>query len=195
MNYHKTLLFPILLSAASLFAADTHTFELTPTFGKNYSDKSSKMTNSDLLYGLKGTWKSAEDLGVEVGFEGGSDIMYVGEDKTTSLYRVFAHAMLFGEEEYTLTPYAFVGAGYEFLSDNIQGDPDQGLIDGGVGFSYSMYPFLNISIEAKALSKLDTEDIDYTANVGFSFIFDENFKLNRTGNPFVRQTIMEEALD
>ena len=191
----KKLLLPIMISVASLNAADTQAFSLTPTFGKNYSDASSKMTNSDLLYGLKGAWISADGLGAEIGFEGGDDIMYVGEDVITSLYRVFGHALLTGEDDYSVTPYAFLGAGYEFLSDNIQGNPDQSFLDAGVGFSYSLYTYLSIFLEAKALYKLDTEDIDYTTSVGFSLLFDEDFKLNTEGNPFMRNTIVENALD
>jgi len=183
------------LSAASLFAADTQSFQLTPTFGKNYSDSASKMTNSDLLYGLKGTWQNAKGFGAEIGFESGSDILYTGEDTTTSLTRVFGHVNMYGESSYDITPYALLGAGYEFLSTNIKGDPDQGFIDGGAGFSYNLFSYLNLNLEARAVYKLDSEDIDYTGNLGFAVAFDEGFRLNQKGYPIVPKVIYEEALE
>ncbi len=191
----KKLLITSILSAASLFAADSHSFQLTPTFGKNYSDSASKMTNSDLLYGLKGSWQNAEGFGAEVGFESGSDIMYTGEETTTSLTRVFAHVNMYGESSYDITPYALLGTGYEFLSNNIQGDPDQGFIDAGMGFSYNLFTYLNLNFEVRALYKLDSEDIDYTGSLGFAVAFDEHFRLNQKGYPLVPKVVYEEALD
>ncbi len=184
----KKSLLAIMISAASLFAADTNLFQIAPTFGKNFSDTSSKMTNSDLLYGVRGAWKNIAGYGVEVGFESSDDIMYRGMDITTSLTRVFGHITFTGEEEYLISPYAFIGAGYESLSQNTEGDPDQTFIDAGIGFSYVLYSFLNLSLETKALYKLDTEDIDYTLGVGFYINFDDSFRINKIGTPFVKKS-------
>jgi OOP family OmpA-OmpF porin len=152
------------------------------------------MTNSDLIYGLKGTWQNSEGFGGELGFESGSDIMYTTEDTTTSLTRVFGHVNMYGESSYSITPYALLGAGYEFLSTNIKGDPDQGFIDAGAGFSYNLFPYMNLNFEVRALYKLDSEDIDYTGNIGFAVAFDEHFRFNQDGYPLVPKVHYEEAL-
>jgi hypothetical protein len=153
------------------------------------------MTNSDLIYGLKGTWQNSEGFGAELGFESGSDIMYQKEDITTSLTRLFGHVNMYGYSSNSVTPYVFLGAGYEFLSENIQGDPDQGFVDAGVGFSYYLFSYLNVNVEVRTLYKLDSEDIDYTGNIGFAIAFDEDLKLNQEGYPLVPKVVYEEALD
>jgi len=182
------------LVATSLFAANTDSFQITPTLGKNFSDESSKMTNSDILYGLRGSWKSINGYGIESGFEGGSDVKYTNSKESTTLFRVFANVILTGDNAYNIAPYLLLGTGYEFLGTNLKGDPDQGFLDVGIGFNYQLTTYLNLSFEAKTLYKLDTEDIDYVSTFGCSLLFDEKFQLNAVGSPFEKKRVIHKAL-
>lgn len=190
----KKLFLAISLAASSLFAADTDSFQVTPTLGKNFSDESSKVTNSDILYGLRGSWKSIDGYGLEVGFEGGSDIKYTNSEESTTLSRIFSNAILTGDNSNSIVPYLLLGAGYEFLGTNLEGDPDQGFLDAGIGFNYRLNSYLNLSFEAKALYKLDTEDMDYVSTFGCSLLFDEKLQLNKTGSPFEKKRVLHKAL-
>lgn len=174
-------------------AADIHSFQLTPTFGKSFSDKSSKMTNSEVMYGIRGAWQSKYGYGAELGFESGSDIKYVDMDKTTSLSRLFAHIVLHGETSYNIEPYCFVGTGYEFLETNIEGDPDQSFLSAGLGFNYKLSTYINLMLEGRAIYKLDTEDLDYVGTFGVSILFDDSFHLNSVGSPFKQGKVLLNA--
>ena len=189
----KNILFFSFLTSTALVAADTHSFQLTPTFGKNFSDNTSKMTNSEVMYGIRGAWQSKHGYGAELGFESGSDIKYVDMEKTTSLSRLFAHILLHGETSHDIEPYFLVGAGYEFLETNIEGDPDQSFLSAGLGFDYKLSTYVNLSLEGRAIYKLDTEDVDYVGTFGVSILFDDSFHLNSVGSPFEQSKVRLNA--
>ncbi len=168
----KTILTLSLITMTSLVASDSLKTEVALTAGYNKFDSASKMENAS-LFGIRATVYENEVnmYGLQVGYEGSTGIEYAKEGKKTDLHRVFTHLVVDGEEEYDVTPYLLLGLGYEYLSDEIKGEPSQGFVDLGLGFKYSFNKNFNLLLETRAVGKFDTRDLDITTNIGFGYVF------------------------
>ncbi len=168
----KRVLTLALMTAASLFASDTLRSEMAVTLGYNKFDDASKMENAT-LFGLRGTVYENEvnKYGLQLGYEGSYGVAYEKMGKETDVHRFYANMVVDGEEEYNVTPYLFLGGGYELLSDEIKGEPSQGFVDLGLGFKYYLNNMFNLLFEMRALGKFDTRDLGLSATVGLGYMY------------------------
>jgi len=161
-----------LLLATSLFANDAMRSEVELTAGYNHFDSASLLENAT-LFGIRGTMYETEvnKYGLQLGYEGTGGISYENRDpaKETSLHRLFTHLVVDGEEEYHVTPYLFLGGGYEYLSDEIKGEPSQGFVDLGVGFKYHFSNGFHVGVEGKGIGKFDTRDLGYNLSLTMGY--------------------------
>jgi len=168
----KTIVALSLIATTSLLAYDTFKTQVAVTAGFNKFDSASKMEGTS-LFGVRATIYENEVnmYGLQVGYEGATGIDYEGSNKKTDLHRIFTHVVADGEEEYDVTPYIFLGLGYEYLSNEIKGEPSQGFADLGLGFKYFFDENFNVLIETRAVGKFDTRDLDLTTNLGLGYMF------------------------
>ncbi len=168
----KTILALSLVATTLLMANDSLRTEIDITAGYNAFDSASKMDSAS-LFGLRATVYETEvnKYGLQVGYEGALGVDYEGTGKESDLHRLFTHMVVDGETEYHVTPYLFLGGGYEYLSDEIKGEPSQGFIDLGIGFKYFFENNFKVLLEGKGIGKFDTRDLDYHANLGLGYMF------------------------
>lgn len=172
-----------LLMASSLWATNYITDGSKPNrvevdfgIGFNKFDSASKLSHSKgTFYSIKGTiYDSVVDkYGFGLVYEGAYGVDYKKNDsnkKETDVHRLFANLVIDGEEEWSIIPYIFMGAGYEYLSDEIKGETSQGIADLGIGFRYGLDYGLKLGLEGKCIGKYDTHDLDY--EVGFLLGYD-----------------------
>ena len=166
-----------LLVATSLLAGDGMRTEVAVTVGKNKFDSASKM-QKETIYGARVTFYETQvnKYGFQVGYDGAKDVVYKGENKKTNLHRGYVHLVIDGEQEYHVTPYIFMGGGYEYLSEEIKSDSSQGFVDLGLGFKYYPYTNFHLLIEAAAVGKFETRDLEYQAKLGLGYSLGEIFK-------------------
>ncbi len=167
----KTLLLS-LAALSSLMASGNLHKEVAVTAGYNKFDGASLMENA-AFFGIRGTIYENEvnKYGLQVGYEGSSGVDYAQSGQTTSVHRFFTHLIADGEEEYNVVPYLLLGLGYEYLSDEIKGEPSQGFADAGIGFKYCIDEHFNLALETRAIGKLDTRDLDFNANLALGYMF------------------------
>lgn len=190
----KTIVTLSLIATTSLFAYDTFKTQVAVTAGYNKFDSASKMEDTS-LFGIRATVYENEVnmYGLQVGYEGATGIDYEDSSKKTDLHRIFTHLVVDGEEEYDVTPYLFLGAGYEYLSEEIKGEPSQGFIDLGLGFKYFFDRNFNVLLETRAVGKFDTRDLDLTTNLGLGYMFGGKKSLKQ--KPIIALDKNEEDLE
>jgi len=161
-----------LMAVSALIASDDIRAEIALTAGYNKFDSASKMDDTS-LFGIRATMYEDEvnKYGLQVGYEGAMGIAYENSTEETDLHRLFTHLVVDGEEEYSVTPYLFLGGGYEFLTDEIKGEPSQGFLDLGLGFKYFIDNNFKALIETRAIGKFDTRDLGFNVNVGLGYAF------------------------
>ncbi len=160
------------ISCVTLLQAEVK-YEIMPVVGYNSFDGGSSMSD-DILYGVRGTLHMNSLYGYRLGYLRADDIKYsptVGGKKRTNMQRITADLLVNGEEEYSVIPYFLLGGGYEMLSAQTSKDVSQGFFNGGIGFKYLVSSAVNATLEAKALKKLDTSDLDYMFTFGFGYTF------------------------
>ncbi len=167
----KSILTLSLMAVATLAANDSLKTEIDITAGYNKYDSASVMENSS-LFGIRATVYETEvnKYGLQVGYEGAMGVSY-GNSKETDMHRLFTNLVVDGEEEYNVVPYILIGLGYEYLSDEMKGEPSQGFMDVGVGFKYFYTPYLNVILEGKGVGKFDTRDLDFTTSLALGYLF------------------------
>jgi cell division septation protein DedD len=168
----KFALLTILSLSSLLSAQEVIKYEIEPTIGYNSFDGNSYM-ESTFLYGIRGTIHPNSYYGYRLSYERSDDLHYdsTSTKKTTDLQRLSGQILINGEKEYNVIPYILVGGGYEILSDETKHDVSQAYVEGGIGFKYHMQNNLIFDLEAKALKKFDTDDIDYMVNFGLGYMF------------------------
>jgi len=161
-----------LLAITSLVASDDIRTEIALTAGYNKFDSASIMENAS-VFGIRGTMYENEvnKYGLQVGYEGATGVKFTDSSEQTDLHRIFTHLVVDGEEEYRVVPYLFLGGGYEFLSEEIKGEPSQGFIDLGLGFKYFFDNNVKALLETRAIGKFDTRDLGFNVNVGLGYAF------------------------
>ncbi len=170
----KKLIIGTLLSISCVVALQAEVkYEITPVVGYNSFDGGSSMSD-DILYGIRGTLHMNSLYGYRLGYLRSDDVKYSPVVKTverTNMQRITADLLVSGEEEYNVIPYFVLGGGYEMLSAQTSKDVSQGFFNGGIGFKYLASSAVNATLEAKALKKFDTSDLDYMFTFGFGYTF------------------------
>jgi len=175
----KFALYTFLSLSSLLVAGDVIKYEIQPTIGYNSFDNSSEM-ESAFMYGIRGTIYPNSYYGYRLSYERSDNVHYdqstQSAEKTTDVQRISGQILISGEEEYQVIPYILLGVGYEMLSDEIRNDVSQGYVEGGIGFKYHMKNDLIFDLEAKAMKKFDTDDLDYMVNFGLGYLFDPTMR-------------------
>ncbi len=170
----KKLIVSTLLSLSCAVALQAEmSYEITPVVGYNSFDSDSSMSD-DIVYGIRGAIHMNSLYGYRLGYIRADDVKYspiVSGKKITNMQRIEADLLVAGEEEYNVVPYFLLGAGYEMLSVQTSKDVSQGFFNGGIGFKYLVTSTVNATLEAKALKKFDTSDLDYMVTFGFGYTF------------------------
>jgi hypothetical protein len=190
-------LWTLLTIGTALTAQDMIKYEIEPTIGYNNFDSSSKM-ESTFMYGIRGTIHPNSYYGYRLSYERSDDVHYGkgAEKKSTDLQRVSGQILINGEEEYNVIPYILLGVGYEILSDEIKNDVSQGYVEGGIGFKYHMKNDLIFDLEAKAMKKFDTDDVDYMVNFGLGYLFNPELSRPKFFQPtlFTKKRVEKQSI-
>jgi opacity protein-like surface antigen len=193
----KTIITLSLMAITSLWASDTMRSELSLTAGYNKFDSASKLENAT-LFGIRGSIYENEinRYGLQLGYEGTSGISYENTYpvKETDLHRFFTRLVIDGEEELSVTPYLFLGGGYELLSDEIEGEPSQGFIDLGVGFKYNFDNNFNLALETRGIGKFETRDLDFNVNLALGYVLGNIYAQKRAPLIALEDTTKEPKL-
>jgi len=107
-----------------------------------------------------------------------------------------------GKEELSITPYILLGGGYENLSrvyEEYSDTKSQSFLTAGLGFKYRLNDYFNITLEGRALGKLDSESIDYVGTLGLDFMFGGKWRekapmLEGLDRPRVIEQVKEKPL-
>ncbi len=171
----KIILYLASIAVVNLHAADKKPYHLNVSAGMNVFDKTSHLDNGS-FYGasLSIYEKETQKYALQLAYERLSGIAYQGIVLDTDIDRYAINMVVDGDEELQITPYIMIGGGYETLSHIYQSYPDtknQGFINAGLGFKYRLNDYFNISLEGKAIGKLDSESVDYVTKVGIDFMF------------------------
>ncbi len=152
--------------ALELAADHSYRYQITPLVGKNFADSDSRLRNSDIMYGIRGTYYENSWYGWQLGLERAGEVSVKGEFRDVDMSRLYFNLVVDGEEEMKITPYVLLGGGYEMLSEDVDAQPDQAFMQAGLGFKYRLSRSFNLALEGRALYKFDTEHIDYVTTFG-----------------------------
>ncbi len=189
----KFVLYTFLSLSTVLNAQDLPQYEISSTIGYNNFDGSSKM-ESKVMYGIRATAYTNEYYGYQLSYDIADSVRYSDSPENTNMHRFSGQIIINGEEEYKVLPYIMLGGGYELLSNETTHDVSQGFIDGGIGFRYLMREDISVNIEGKVLRKFDTDDIDYTMNVGVGYMFGAVLKSPKQYQPSVMDQPSRESI-
>ena len=177
----KLIAISSLVAIALQASTSPNRVEVDITAGVNKFDSESRLSkNNATFYGIRGTiFDSVVDkYGFQLAYEGAYGVDYKrlssveqNKHKESDVHRLFANMIVDGNKEWGIVPYILLGAGYEYLSDEIKGEVSQGIADAGLGFRYYTDYGFHIGLEGKAIGKYDSHDIDYMANfiLGYAF--------------------------
>jgi hypothetical protein len=189
----------ILIFASSLFAQsgeiNGNRINLELTAGVNKFDSSSRLSKDNgTFYGIRGTiYDSVVDkYGFQLAYNGAYGVDYErltssDKSKSSDVHRFLANLVVDGKEEWGISPYILMGAGYEYLSDEIKGEVSQGVADLGIGFRYDLGHGFNTSLEGIAYGKFDSHDIDYLVNFALGYSFNSKKKSSKIINESLKK--------
>ncbi len=172
----KKILFSlVLLSATYGVANEKKLYHVNFNSGMTIFDDSIRLEDN-AMYGVSVCIyeKETASYGLELGYERLNGVAYEGVKLETDVDRYFVNMLVDGEEELSITPYLLFGGGYENMSQiytPYKEITSQAFINAGLGFKYRLHDNVNITLEAKAVGKFDTESIDYVGKIGLDFMF------------------------
>ena len=111
---------------------------------------------------------------LQLGYEHLNTVSFEGIDLTTDINRYMLNIVVDGEEELGTTPYVLIGGGYESLStvySEYTQTKNQAFLNAGLGFKYRISENFNMTLEARALGKFDSESLDYGVKLGLGYMF------------------------
>ncbi len=162
-----------------------HRLLMEMSAGVNHFDSDSRLSKDNAgFYGLRATiFDSVVDkYGFQVAYEGAFGVDYERlqpkEKSQSDVHRILGNVVIDGDQEVGITPYLFLGAGYEYLSDEIKGEVSQGIADLGIGFRYGLGYGLRVGLEGKVLGKFDSHDLDYELGVTFGYALNHSDESN-----------------
>lgn len=171
----KSLLSLALIVASYASAGDKQPYHVNIHSGITVFDDANHLENGSLV-GASVAFYERETLSyaLQLGYERLNGIAYEGIVLDTDIDRYYMNMIVDGEEELNITPYILLGGGYENLSrvyEEYADTKSQAFINAGLGFKYALNDYFNITLEGRALGKLDSESIDYVGKLGLDFMF------------------------
>ncbi len=156
------------LMAGSL-AADTNKYEVGILGNLEYPDNDSVLNDSVKSYGLRANYRILDNilLGLEYDRADNQDYVSGGE---TDLQRYFLNAF-YEVDQKGYTPYAFIGAGYQDIKDELANFDDGALAQVGVGMKFKLLDFLNFFIEGKVQQDFENDYTNMALGAGLSIPF------------------------
>ncbi len=172
----KSILSLALIVATSVAAGDKkQPYHINVHSGLNVFDDSQHLENGSLIGASVAFYeKETQSYALQLGVERLSGIDYEGIVLDTDIDRYYLNMIVDGEEELSITPYILLGAGYEQISRVYEAYADtksQGFLNAGLGFKYRLNDYFNITLEARAMGKLDSRNVDYVSKLGLDFMF------------------------
>jgi OOP family OmpA-OmpF porin len=175
----KTLLLPLLL-AGTLFGASEYKYELSPMIGYNFNEGNIGLEDNghftggvELQYNYPQSKIAAE---LSVLYSPDADYKGIGTGDT-SITRTLINAVYTFDNINSITPFAKIGAGYEFVSRDAKDYNEDGFVlDAGVGIKIPLTKEWAFKAEAIYLAKVDNRHNQYSDNnliglVGFTYSF------------------------
>ncbi len=179
----KKSLLSLALIMATYSVAQEHNkpYHVNIHAGINAFDDTSNL-NDSALYGISASFyeKERQSYALQLGYERLSSVPFEGirdsdgKDITTDINRYYVNMLVDGEEELSITPYILIGGGYEDLSSvysAYEETKSQAFLNAGLGFKYRIHENFNITLEANALGKFDSESLDYSGKLGLDYMF------------------------
>ena len=181
----KTILSLALMLTTSVVAGEyKQPYHIDVYGGLNIFDDASYLKNSSLLGASIAIYeRERQSYALQFGMEHLRGVEYEGIVLDTDIDRYYLNMIVDGEEELHITPYILLGGGYEQLNRVYEGYKDtvsQGFIDAGLGFKYRLNDYLNITLEGKAIGKVESESVDYASTLGFDFMFGGKHKQEKS---------------
>jgi hypothetical protein len=171
----KQILSMALLMATSLVAGDKQPYHIEFSSGLTVFDDSAHLKDG-AIHGVSATFyeKESYSYGLQIGYEHLPSIAYETIVLDSDIDRYYLNMVVDGEEELSVTPYLLIGGGYEQLSAVYESFPDtknQAFVNAGIGFRYRLSDYFNISLETKAIGKIESKSVDYVTKVGLDIMF------------------------
>ncbi|WP_456488492.1 OmpA family protein [Caminibacter pacificus] len=160
----RKILLGVSLAAAALMAAD---YQVGAGFGRN-AVSNTTMKNYNFLNLRVGKYLPKNHI-LRVELEKSTSIKIPGVDKDTSLTRALVNVEhYFPIENCKLTPYAFIGGGYQW----VKGAYDNAAVaDLGLGAKINMTDALGFFVEARGLRDFHNNDNHYGFIGGLTYSF------------------------
>jgi len=161
----------ISIAAATLFAANN--YELGVGLG-SHNVTNSPIDDYRFINARFGKYLSHNHI-LRLEVEGSESVI-----GSNSLSRILLNVEHYFNTDTKITPYAFIGGGYQIVQGNYQ---DNGVADLGVGAKYGINKNINAFLEVRGLRDFGNNDNHFGAIIGLSFQF---------GNEEPKKVIVEE---
>ena len=167
-----------LLVAGTLLGANDYKYEISPMIGYNVTEGNIGIKDDGHFTGgveLQYNYPNSK-IAAELSVLYSPDANYIG-NKDTSITRTLINGVYTFDALSNLTPFAKIGAGYEFVSNEVKNYNEDGLVlDVGTGFKVPLTENWALKAEAIYLAKVDNRHNRYSDNnfiglVGLTYSF------------------------
>lgn len=167
-----------LLVAGTLLGANDYKYEISPMIGYNVTEGNIGIKDDGHFTGgveLQYNYPDSK-MAAELSVLYSPDANYIGSEDT-SITRTLINGVYTFDALSNLTPFAKIGAGYEFVSNEVKNYNEDGLVlDVGAGFKVPLTENWALKAEAIYLAKVDNRHNRYSDNnfiglVGLTYSF------------------------
>ncbi|HIP14157.1 MAG TPA: cell envelope biogenesis protein OmpA [Sulfurimonas autotrophica] len=167
-----------LLVAGTLLGANDYKYEISPMIGYNVTEGNIGIKDDGHFTGgveLQYNYPNSK-IAAELSVLYSPDANYIGNEDT-SITRTLINGVYTFDALSNLTPFAKIGAGYEFVSNEVKNYNEDGLVlDVGTGFKVPLTENWALKAEAIYLAKVDNRHNRYSDNnfiglVGLTYSF------------------------
>lgn len=156
--------------AAALATTAIAEYNVEPIVSKNFTKSSSDLNNYN-SFGLRVSKEIMDSLAIQLSYEYADDAKYKNNNQTTDLMRYAANLVYDFKNDSRLTPYSFIGGGYEKVNNKLADFDSQTIWNAGLGLRYALNETVSIFTEGRYTYKVETEDKDKTIGLGLSMKF------------------------
>jgi OOP family OmpA-OmpF porin len=145
-------------------------YTIEPVVTKSFTKSSSSLDDYS-SFGVKVSRELVDSLSLQLGYEYADDAEYKGSNTTTDLMRYSVNALYDFKNSSNVTPYIYLGGGYEKVNNKHFGLDSQAIWNTGLGVKYALTETVSLFTEGRFTHKVETEDNDKSVGFGVSIKF------------------------
>ncbi len=145
-------------------------YTIEPVVTKSFTKSSSSLDDYS-SFGVKVSRELVDSLSLQLGYEYADDAEYKGSNTTTDLMRYSVNALYDFKNLSNVTPYIYLGGGYEKVNNKHFGLDSQAIWNTGLGVKYALTETVSLFTEGRFTHKVETEDNDKSVGFGVSIKF------------------------